>query len=291
MWMNFINIASSWTVQNPVLTFQTRTLMWIQDWSASSVNPKFFEHEALNQLGHELLNLSDEVYKQLSCDKSLAVQLGHVILQVYLLGMVGIMWCWWFCRCVAQLPHVADLFFLWRVEVSQRACTWGEMSTFTVHLRGHQGKLAVNVSTACCCCKQLWESFAGSVSCSKFWLNIQVKAANMIIKSWVKGKLCHVRHVNIFAKWIARTYSTTKLWLLQVETEVLHVILQTAISCDIDIIRCLHFHMSGQTSSEAVAQWSGGNPGFLGPAERMLILTWIHTHTVTHTCWQRRWSW
>ena len=64
--------------------------MRIQDWSASSVNPKFFEHEALNQLGHELLNLSHEVYKQLSCDKSLAVQLGHVILQVYLLGMVGI---------------------------------------------------------------------------------------------------------------------------------------------------------------------------------------------------------
>ena len=31
------------------------------------------------------------VYKQLPCDKSLAVQLGHVILQVYLLGMVGIM--------------------------------------------------------------------------------------------------------------------------------------------------------------------------------------------------------
>ena len=63
---------------------------------------------------------------------------------------------------------------------------------------------------------------------------------------------------------------------------MLHVILQTAISCDIDIIRCLHFHMSGQTSSEAVAQWSGGNPGFLGPAERMLILTWIHTHSHTH---------
>ena len=67
---------------------------------------------------------------------------------------------------------------------------------------------------------------------------------------------------------------------------MLHVILQTAVSCDIDIFRCLHFHMSGHshpTSSEAVSQWSGGNPGFLGPAGRMLILTWIHTHTDTHT--------
>ena len=35
------------------------------------------------------------------------------------------------------------------------------------------------------------------------------------------------------------------------------------------------------TSSEAVSQWSGGNPGFLGPAGRMLILTWIHTHRHT----------
>ena len=67
---------------------------------------------------------------------------------------------------------------------------------------------------------------------------------------------------------------------------MLHVILQTAVSCDIDIFRCLHFHMSGHnhpTSSEAVSQWSGGNPGFLGPAGRMPILTWIHTHTQTHT--------
>ena len=54
------------------------------------MNPKFFEHEALNQLGHELLNLSHEVYKQLSCDKSLKVQVDHVIFQVDL-GMVGIM--------------------------------------------------------------------------------------------------------------------------------------------------------------------------------------------------------
>ena len=70
---------------------------------------------------------------------------------------------------------------------------------------------------------------------------------------------------------------------------MLHVILQTAVSCDIDIFRCLHFHMSGHnhpTSSEAVSQWSGGNPGFLGPAGRMLILTWIHTHTDTH--WKSR---
>ena len=64
---------------------------------------------------------------------------------------------------------------------------------------------------------------------------------------------------------------------------MLHVILQTAVSCDIDIFRCLHFHMSGHpTSSEAVSQWSGGNPGFLGPAGTMLILTWIHTHRHTH---------
>ena len=44
--------------------------------------------------------------------------------------------------------------------------------------------------------------------------------------------------------------------------------------------------MSGHnqsSSSEAVSQRSGGNPGFLGPAGRILILTWIHTHTVTHT--------
>ena len=42
--------------------------------------------------------------------------------------------------------------------------------------------------------------------------------------------------------------------------------------------------MSGHpTSSEAVSQWSGGNPGFLGQAGRMLILTWIHTHRHTHT--------
>ena len=67
---------------------------------------------------------------------------------------------------------------------------------------------------------------------------------------------------------------------------MLHVFLQTAVSCDIDIIRCLHFHMSGHNhpnSSEAVSQWSGGNPGFLGPSGRMLILTWIHTRTQTHT--------
>ena len=54
------------------------------------MNLKFFEHEGLNQLGHELLNLSHEVYKHLSCDKSLTVQLDNVILQVDL-GMVGIM--------------------------------------------------------------------------------------------------------------------------------------------------------------------------------------------------------
>ena len=44
--------------------------------------------------------------------------------------------------------------------------------------------------------------------------------------------------------------------------------------------------MSGHnqsSSSEAVSQWSGGNPGFLGPAGRVLILTWIRTHTHSHT--------
>lgn len=191
-------------------------------------------------------------------------------------------------------------FFLWRVEVPQRACTWGEMSTFTVHLRGHQGKLTVNVSTACCCCKQLWESFPGSVSCSKFWLNIQVKAANMTIKSCVKGKLCHVSHVNIFAKdsLDSLEHTVPENWFLQVETEGASCDLQTDVSYDIDIyilssLLTFSHHMSGYDDqpdpdhSEAVAQWSGGNPGFLGPAGRTLILTWIHTHT----CWQRRWSW
>jgi len=104
MWKNQILLAAE-EYRTQYFTFQTWTLMWIQDWSASSVNPKFFEHEALNQLGHELLNLSHEVYKHLSCDKSLTVQLDHVILQVDL-GMVGIMWGWWFCKCVAQLPHM-----------------------------------------------------------------------------------------------------------------------------------------------------------------------------------------
>ncbi len=44
------------------------------------------------------------------------------------------------------------------------------------------------------------------------------------------------------------------------------------------------YHMSGRErqargESDEVARWSGGNPGFLGPSGRMLILTWIHTHT------------
>ena len=49
---------------------------------------------------------------------------------------------------------------------------------------------------------------------------------------------------------------------------------------------CSHyFHMSGShvDSSDLVSEWSGGNPGFLTPAGRMLILPWIHTHTVSHT--------
>ena len=68
------------------------------------------------------------------------------------------------------------------------------------------------------------------------------------------------------------------------ETEGASCVLQTAVSYDIAIIskvfRCLHFHPN---SSEAVSVWSGGNPGLLGPAGGMLILTWIHAHSHAHT--------
>ena len=55
------------------------------------------------------------------------------------------------------------------------------------------------------------------------------------------------------------------------------------------LVKCCshYFHMSGSgshvDSSDLVSQWSGGNPGFLTPAGRMLVLPWIHTHSLTHT--------
>ena len=46
----------------------------------------------------------------------------------------------------------------------------------------------------------------------------------------------------------------------------------------------LFLHMSNSWESPQVRQWSGGNPGFLEPSGRTLILAWIHTQSVALRC-------